>query len=171
MEDLYTTLAILSLVAFVVMLFTAASDKVVVYFDLKDLLLTMSPWVMAILTFILLHLFQHEGELNMAYLSGMQKFVHKAGVVSTIAISLYSIRKAQIYNKSFFVGFMVGVFRLVSSLIAFVVLLEQVYTLFHSKTTYREATIATMTIGIFVWMGNKLINGDRVYIKNGWDNN
>ncbi|MGL5679223.1 MAG: hypothetical protein ACRDC2_06405 [Plesiomonas shigelloides] len=60
-------------------------------------------------------------------------------------------------------------FRLVSSLIAFVILFEQAYTLLRGKTTYREAANAVLIIGLFIWIGKKLINGERVYLKKGWN--
>ncbi len=66
-------------------------------------------------------------------------------------------------------GFIVGIFKLVSVLLGVLILISQVFVMKDEKTKRKDFWFAILVFGAFWWLGKRLINGKRVYRDKGWD--
>jgi len=167
-RDLKITIVIAAIVAFVTMLIAGATNKVVIYFDKRDFFISVMPWVSVFLGWILIFAYHHGGELSLSALSGIQSFIFYASLFTAAVFIFLSIKLSITYNRNVILGLLVGVFKILSALLGAVVVVGQLGTIFSTKTRMKDALVATMVIGFFVWLGDKLINGEKVYRAKGW---
>lgn len=165
MQDLQTTLVILVLVGFIALLIVGATNKVVIYFNMADFLMSFAPWGTLLVTYILISIYQKEGTTT---LSGTQTFIKYAGGLVAALFFIASIRLSIIFNKSTGIGIIVGLFKVITALLGTVVIASQIAKIFSKESTLKDAVAAAMVISFFVWIGKKLINGEQVYIAKGW---
>ena len=169
MKDLQSTIAIVVAVAFIVMLIAGAANKIVVYFDTKDFLISFMPWGSIILAYILINIYHHgEGEVNFEHLSGMQTFVWYVGIACSVIFFIWSMKLSITYNRAVSLGFFVGIFKTLSSLLGVLIVVGNIGKVLDNKSSKKDMFIAMLVIGIFVWFGKKLINGKQVYLEKGW---
>lgn len=169
MEDLQTTVAIFALIAFVAMLIAGSTNKIVIYFDVKDFLISFMPWGSLLIGMILVNVYQHGNEsVDFNNLSGMQSFVWYASLIASAIFFIWSIKLSILHNRNTLLGVFVGLFKVLSALLGVVVLVGQVSKIFSDESSMKDAFVAMLVIGIFVWLGKKLINGEQVYIAKGW---
>lgn len=168
MQDLQTTIAVAAVIAFVAMLIAGATNKIVIYFNVRDFFVSFMPWVSILLGWALMDVYQHEGELDLNALSGIQSFILYASLTVSAMFFVWSMKLSITHNRSVLLGLLVGIFKILSALLGVLVLAGQVGKIFDDKSRMKEVLVASIVIGIFVWLGDKLVNGERVYLAKGW---
>lgn len=169
MEDLQTTILIAVFIAFVAILIAGATNKIVVYFDASDFLISFMPWGSILLGRLLLNVYQHDdGVVDFNNLSGIQEFIWYASLSVSAIFLFWSIKLSITHNKNILLGLFVGIFKVLSALLGVLVLVGQVGKVLDNKSSTSEALIAILIFGIFIWLGGKLMNGEQVYLAKGW---
>jgi len=168
MEDLQTTIAVAVVVAFIAMLIAGATNKIVIYFDGGDFLVSFMPWGSLLIGMILLNIYQHEGDVDFDALSGVQSFIWYASLLSSAVFFAWSMKLSITHNRSVVLGLIVGLFKILSAFLGILVLVGQVGRMFSDESSTKDALLAMLVFGVFIWLGKKLINGEQVYIAKGW---
>lgn len=165
MENLQTTLVLLIIVGFVAILIAGATNRVVIYFNTMDFIVSLAPWLTLLVTYFLFDIYAKE---SVTEPSGIQNIIKYSGFIVAAIFIVASMRISVFYNKSVGIGIIVGLFKLISALLGTVVVAAQISKLFDNKTSLKGAIFAMMVISVFLWIGKKLINGEQVYIEKGW---
>ncbi len=168
MENIQITIVIAVFAAFIAMLIAGATNRIVVYFDKTDLVISFMPWGTILAAYILLLVYEHNETLDFAALSGVQTFIWYTGLALAALFALWCIRLSVIHNHSLVLGVLVGIFKLLASVLAALFLVGQFLKIQDKKAGVKDAIAATLTIGVTVWLINKLVNGERVYLAKGW---
>lgn len=168
MQDLQTTLVVLVLVGFISLIIAGGTNKVVIYFNMKDFAISFAPWVTLLITVILISIYGNKGQTQHTM---VQNLIMIAGAVIAAGFFIWSIKLSIFYNRSTALGIIVGLFKVVSALLGVLVVVSQIMALLghdERKHSAASAIFSVMIIGLFVWLGKKLINGEQVYIEKGW---
>lgn len=168
-EKYQETVFILVVLAFLAMLIAGSTNKIVIYYDINDFLLSFVPWASLILGFIFVSVYQ-EGEQSADFsnLSVLQTFIWYSCIVISGLSLIWSIKLSILHNRNTVLGLFVGVFKVLSSLLGVLVLIGSLNKMFEKDARTKNVILALMVMSAFVWLGNKLINGERVYLAKGW---
>jgi hypothetical protein len=165
MEDLRTTVIILVVLTFFITLIAGASNRVVIYFDKRDFLISFMPWGSLALGWLLIYLYSHdEGGLT-----ALQMFFFYLSITSFVIFFIWAIVLSIFYNKSFFLGLFLGIIKTLSALIGVVILVMQLIKIGDDESDTKDALLSAINIGMLFWFGSKLINGKAVYLAKGWE--
>jgi len=169
MEDLQTTIAVAVVIAFISTLIAGATNKIVIYFNVGDFLVSFMPWGSIFIGLILVNLYQHEGKVDFNALSGIQSFIWYASLSLSVVFFIWSMKLSVTHNRSLVLGLFVGLFKILSALLGVLVLISQINQMFSDNSSTKNDLLAMLVFGVFIWLGNKLINGEQVYLEKGWD--
>lgn len=169
MEDTQSTIAILVLIAFIATLVAGASNKIVIYYDVKDFFVSFMPWGSLLAGVVLVNIF-HEGSesVDFSNLSGKQAVAWYTCIIASMAFFAWSAKLSIAHNRSVILGVFVGIFKVLAALLGVAVLIGQIEKIFSRDSDIKDMAVAGIVIGIFVWLGKKLINGEQVYLAKGW---
>ncbi len=168
-DEIATSLFVLVIAIYIVMLMVGMAGKVVVYFDEADLVISLLPWLTLFVSFIIVSIYQPtEQDLNTERMLQMQQFVWYIGGTLATGFAIWAIQLSIKYNRSIPLGLLYGVFKLLSGLIGVSVLISQIFTMKDEKTKRKDFWFAVLVFGAFWWLGKKLINGKQVYSNKGW---
>lgn len=81
-----------------------------------------------------------------------------------VILTLYN---AVTYNRNILLGLLIGVCKLVISILLIVLSLGYLFNL-NGKNTHSSNLFALIALGWIVWLWIKLANGERVYEKKDW---
>lgn len=170
------TFFILILFAFFIVLTMGLTNKIVIYYDSKDFLISFLPWTLILLGYILVSIYQEGNEsFNFNNLSVLQTSIWYICVIASGLAFVWSIKLSIKYNQSKIIGVIVGTFKVFSSLIGVLAFIGSLNKIFgnDSKTTRavkrQNALIGLIIMFFLVWLGRKLINGEDVYLAKGWN--
>lgn len=167
--EIATSIIVVMIAIYLIMLMVGMAGKVVVYYDEADLVISLMPWFILFVTVILAGIYQPtEQDLDPEKMLQIQRYVWYGGGILSILFSLWSILLSIKYNKSIVLGLLYGIFKLLSGLIGVLVLISQVFTMKDEKTKRKDFWFAILVFGAFWWLGKKLINGKKVYREKGW---
>jgi hypothetical protein len=65
-------------------------------------------------------------------------------------------------------GLVIGLFKLVYVVLAFAVILAQFSDAKGRRRSFGDIIVATLFVGLAVWVTSVLVNGKEVYKKKGW---
>ncbi len=168
-DKIATSLFVLIIAVYIIMLMVGMAGKVVVYYDEADLVISLLPWLILFVTVLVTGIYQpNEQDLNPEKMLQIQQFIWYAGGIFAIGFSVWAIQLSIKYNRSILLGLVYGIFKLLSGLIGVLVLISQVFTMKDEKTKRKDFWFAILVFGAFWWMGKKLINGKKVYRDKGW---
>jgi len=137
--EVVTSLFVLVMAIYVVMLLVGIAGKVVVYYDEADLVISLLPWLISFVTVILAGIYQPtEQDLDPDRMLLIQKIVWYIGGSLAIGFAMWTIELSIKYNKSIFLGVIFGIFKLLSGLIGVLVLISQVFTMKDEKTKRKD---------------------------------
>jgi len=167
--EVITSLFVLMMAIYVVMLLVGMAGKVVVYYDEADLLISLMPWLILFVTVIIVGIYQPtEQDMDPEKMLQIQKIVWYVGGVLSTGFAVWAMQLSIKYNKSILIGLIFGIFKLLSGLIGVLVLISQIFTMKDEKTKRKDFWFAILVFGSFWWLGKKLINGKKVYREKGW---
>lgn len=167
MQDLQTTIVLAVLLTFIATFIAGVSNKVVIYFDKKDLLISFMPWGSLVIGLLLLMAYQHEGTVTIENLTSVQTFIAYLSIASSVIFFIWSIRLSIRHNRSVMLGLLVGVFKILSALLGLLIICSLTVDINGRENKLKETVFAILFLGVFVWLGRRLINGQEVYrVKN-----
>src|SRR5690606_21244887 len=108
-EKYQETVFILVVLAFLAMLIAGSTNKIVIYYDINDFLLSFVPWASLILGFIFVSVYQ-EGEQSADFsnLSVLQTFIWYSCIVISGLSLIWSIKLSILHNRNTVLGLFVG---------------------------------------------------------------
>ena len=165
MENLLITLILLVLAGLIALLIAGATNKVVIYYDIKDFAISLAPGGIFLITALFMESFRKEGATEYPVIPYLVLF---AGLIAAVWFFIWSIRLSIFYNKSAAIGIIVGIFKVIAALFGTISLLGNFSRMTNKKSTTGDDISAAIWITILVWIGKKLINGEQVYIAKGW---
>ena len=170
MNEVQITILISILSAYIIILLFGAAHKIVIYFDPGDLVISLMPWFTLILTIVFMQVYQPEGtNIDFNALSAIQTYILYFGTAISFIFLVWTIILSIKYNRSFLMGLIVGIFKLVSVLLGVLILISQVSIMKDEKTKRKDFWFAILVFGAFWWLGKRLINGKIVYRDKGWE--
>lgn len=159
MENLIGILMILAFAGFIILLIAGATNKVVIYYDIKDFLISLAPG----LSILIAVLIADNPEMH-----DIKQIILIAGILIAAGFLIWSVKLSIFYNRNTALGIIVGLFKVISALIGVVVVVSHIFRIMDRKSSLRDVIWAMLIISIFTWIGKKLINGEQVYIEKGW---
>lgn len=165
MEDLQSTIMILIVVGFVGMLVAGATKKVVIYYDGGDFFISIMTWGSILAGIILVNIYSTEGAIEY---STLQEIIRYGSFIMSGIFTILAMKLSIQHNRNIILGTIIGIFKIIASLIGIVVVVGQIYTFFSDNSNRKDTFIAMIIFGIFIWLGKQLINGEKVYENKGW---
>ena len=163
MENGFEFVLLVVLSTFLLTLILGASKKVVIYYNYTDAFVSFLSGILVI-----------GGSL--AYVSALtdpsiNQAMAQGAVVVGVLLSIKSIVDAGKYNKSHAFGWLIGILKVLASLILAFLFIGALQKLFDTK---RDNIIVNFVVGIILlglvgWMLRKLVNGPEVYENKGWE--
>lgn len=141
-------------------LIAGVTDKVVIFYDTSDLYLSFAPWLLVTIFGFMASTFNNHFIQNVILLI----FVY---IIPGILV-LTSVYNSICYNKSVFIGLIVGPFKLLLALLGIVTFINSIISWLDDDISFKKSIIATIIFSITGWITAKLINGESVYVKKGW---
>lgn len=167
-DEMIKTVSLATIILVIGIVIAGASNKVVVYYNFKDFMISFMSTGSMILAFVLVGVYQPEGNASYETLTKTQESILSLGFVAAFIFFAWSLILSIKYNRNIFIGLLIGVFKVFAALLGILVLVGQVGRIFDNKASYREAAVAMLIFAVFIWLGNKLINGEEVYFSKGW---
>jgi len=171
-EDVWAYLFIVVFIAFIVCLALAGADKIVVYYDFKDVILSIlfSPFFLAaaVFGFGILSLILSPGTINIDLGElGTGEQVESISVMLVFfiicgAVLVPSFRKCTLHNRSAKVAIFVWPCKMILAPLGVVFAFAQLGRLNSKKATTGDHIGVLICFGILWWLANTLINGRRV---------
>lgn len=159
MENLITIFMVLAFAGFIILLIAGATNRVVIYFDIKDFLISLTPGIIILIAVLI---------ADNPEMHNIKQIILIAGILIAAGFLIWSIKLSIFYNRSTALGIIVGLFKVISALVGLVVIVSQILRIMDKKSSLRDVMWAMLIISIFTWIGKKLINGEQVYIEKGW---
>ncbi len=167
--EVVTSLFVLVMAIYIIMLMIGIAEKVVVYYDEADLIISLMPWLILFVAVLIAGIYQPtEQDMDPEKMLQIQKIVWYTGGILSAGFALWTIQLSIRYNRSILLGLIYGVFKLLSGLIGVLVLISQVFAMKDEETKRKDFWFAILVFGVFWWLGKKLINGKKVYREKGW---
>ena len=149
--------------SFIVLLVAGMTNRVVIFADGNDLMWTVSVFLAPIMGLMIAGTLVPEGgefenETAAIVVAGIGGVIGLGGCVMTFILS--------IKHNGLFLGIIIGIFKVVAALVAAVCAIGLLGKIFGKDTgSFSKRMMAAIVFGILLWMIQKLINGDEVYIR------
>lgn len=136
------------------------SNKIIVYSDTEDFIFSFMPFGSFIISMFIAGLFES---------SLMQGVVFLIGTIVTIVSAYVAVTTSILHARPTKLGVIVGIVQILSAGIGAFVLIGSLKTVFSEESSTKESLKAMLIFGIFIWPGERLINGEAFYATKGWD--
>jgi len=157
-----------TIIGVVVIVIAGVRDRVVIYFDKKDFWISFLPWV---LYFVCVYLVTDgDAQTPIDFTAPPEGMVIPLYIMYTaIVICLVAIIKRSIYyNRSFFLGVCIALFKVLFSLFAVFGLLGYMSRAMDSNKGFGQRISALVVFAVLYTLWEEFINGHNVYRQKGW---
>lgn len=154
---------------FVLVFALGLANKVVLYADSVDFLVSLAPWAIPVITMMFLQGasgLSHNPEAHQE-LSHDDLMIFYTSIGVSGLFALWSLKMAVQANRNIFLGSLVWIFKLCVSLLSIFVLAGFVDNKNSSHSTNQLGVV--IALGLCIWLKRKLFNADSVYASKGWD--
>jgi hypothetical protein len=79
-----------------------------------------------------------------------------------------NFKSSVFHNKNLGLGLVIGLFKLVYVILAFAVILAQFSDAKDRRRSFGDIIVATLFVGLAIWVTSVLVNGKEVYKQKGW---
>ncbi len=159
-HDLESGIALAVVISFIGMLLVGMNNKIVIYFDKRDFYISLMPWVSLFIGLFIASWFETPF---------IQNSFLVISFIAAVLFSVWAVKLSVIYNQSTLLGVFVGIFKVLCSLLGIVLLIGTLQKMFSKDSGLKDFIVGTILLGVFIWIGKKLINGEQVYRSKGWD--
>lgn len=152
-------------ILFIGIFYAGAAKKVVIYYDMKDLFISIG----ALITPLMIYVFLQEEKIESESVKAIIYYVVTPviGILSLYLIYL-NFNNGIFHNKNLALGLVIGLFKLVYVVLAFAVILAQFSDAKDRRRSFGDIIVATIFVGLAIWVTNVLVNGKEVYKQKGW---
>ena len=165
--DLVKLFFILPGVIFVGTVIAGATNKVVIFFNWSDLINTIMIFISPlVIGGAGMAIFQDQnGEIN----ETTETIIMVLTVITTAFFIIKCFMLSIKYNKSLLVGLFIGLMKTVVAILGVLILIGYVNELLDDEyKSIGQWILMVLILGLFVWLGKKLVNGQSVYDAKGW---
>jgi hypothetical protein len=159
---------LLGLAVFILFLgifYAGAAKKVVIYYNTKDLFISVGALITPLMIYVFLQGEKIESET-------VKAIIYYVLAPTLVLLSLYllylNFNNGIFHNKNLVLGLVIGLFKLVYVVLAFAVILAQFSDAKDRRRSFGDVIVATLVVGLAVWITSVLINGKEVYKQKGW---
>ena len=170
LEQFTKTLLIIFVICFTTALIAGMTNKVVIYFNFKDLFISFMVTGIWFVAAILVVIYSTEGQGE--NLNTMQTNILYITAGISILCAIFTIKQSAQHNRNIPLGLLIGVFKIITGLLFILIALGYLFGKSSSESENSSgmgALIIILLLGIFVWIAVKLINGEEVYRKKEWE--
>lgn len=164
-SNLPAILGLVFLALFIVIFYAGAAKKVVIYYDYKDLFISIGSLFTPFLLFSLWQEESIEPEFAKTFISWIATPL--LGLLSIFLIYL-NFRNAIFHNRNIPIGIIIGIFKLTYVILAFTIIFAQFSGGKDRRRSFGDVIIAALIVGLAVWITTVLVNGKEVYKQKGW---
>ena len=150
----FRILLLASAFSFVALTVAAFTNRIVVFYDWKDLINTLMIFLSVIVGLLLVGFFDGDGTMQFVMLWA-----------TTIAVIYYcfkTLKSSIINNNSFFLGSVVGLFKIFISATLAILVFGKIGELIDKKGTSGTRFVSMLFLGLFMYILNMFVNGERV---------
>ena len=152
-------------ILFIGIFYAGAAKKVVIYYDTKDLFISVGALITPLMIYVLLQEEKIESETVKAIIYYVITPI--LGLLSLYLLYL-NFNSGIFHNKNLALGLVIGLFKLVYVILAFAVILAQFSDAKDRRRSFGDIIVATLIIGLAIWVTSVLVNGKEVYKQKGW---
>lgn len=153
---------------FIILLLLGLTDIIIIYRDVYDFWWSLGLVLFPISAFFLLSLLAPAESVKMSQFfwdDRASKTISISGFLLTI-LSFYKVFSNCIKNNGLIFGILMIFFKVISSVLVLALLLCTFNKLSDKKTSKKEKILTLIIFGLFIFIINRLINGERVLSKN-----
>ena len=149
--------------SFIVLLVAGMTNRVVIFSDGIDLMWTVLVFGAPVIGFVIGATLVPEGgvfenEISAVVVAGIGGVIGLGGCLMTFISS--------IKHNGLFLGIIIGIFKVLAALLATLCAIGLLGKIFDKDAgSFSKRMMAVVVFGILLWMIQKLINGDEVYIR------
>jgi hypothetical protein len=150
---------------FIAIFYAGAAKKVVIYYDTKDLFISVG----ALITPLMIYVFLQEEKIELDTAKAIIYYIITPilGLLSLYLLYL-NFKSGVFHNKNISIGMVVGLFKLVYVVLAFAVILAQFSESKDKRRSFGDVIVAALFVGLAIWVTSVLVNGKEVYKQKGW---
>jgi len=150
---------------FIAIFYAGAAKKVVIYYDTKDLFISVG----ALITPLIIYVFLQEEKIESETAKAIIYYIITPilGLLSLYLLYL-NFKSGVFHNRNISIGMVVGLFKLVYVVLAFAVILAQFSDSKDRRRSFGDIIVATLVVGLAIWVTSVLVNGKEVYKQKGW---
>ncbi len=152
-------------ILFIGIFYAGAAKKVVIYYDTKDLFISVGALITPLMIYVLLQEEKIESEMVKAVIYYV--IAPTLGLLSLYLLYL-NFNNGIFHNKNLTLGLVIGIFKLVYVILAFAVILAQFSDAKDRRRSFGDIIVATLIVGLAIWVTSVLVNGKEVYKQKGW---
>ena len=163
----WETLLYIVLLSFITLFFLGITNKVIIYKDTSDFMWNIFLILVPLFTMMILAFLMPEplpDTYNFFWETQNTSIISIMGL-SITAISLLKVFINCIKNNGMPFGLVIFIFKVFASLIITILLLAFIGKLFDDKAAWKTLFVPLILFGLFIFIINRLINGDRVISK------
>lgn len=158
-------LGLIVFVLFIAVFYAGAAKKVVIYYDYKDLFISIGALFTPFLLFFLWQEESNTSELAKTIIYWVANPL--LGLLSIFLIYL-NFKNGIFHNRNIPIGIIVGIFKLTYVILAFTIIFAQFSESKDRRRSFGDVIIAALIVGLAVWITTVLVNGKEVYKQKGW---
>jgi len=166
-EDTLQLVLYLTTISFALLVVLGMTNTIIVYRDMNDFIWSIIVVVAPVFTFIGLSFLMPEvppPEYDFYWQTTNTSVITLIGIIGTI-ISMIKMFVNCVGNNGIFLGIVMFVFKILASIIMCILMVGIVGKIFDNKSSYRTLIVALIVFGVFTFILNRLVNGDRVLAK------
>ena len=166
-RDNWEALLYIVLLSFITLFFLGITNKVIIYRDASDFMWNIFLIIVPLFTMMILVFIMPEP------LPDNYKFfweTQNTSIISIIGLSLTALSLLKVFincikNNGMLFGLVIFIFKVFASLIISILLLAFIGKLFDDKAAWKTLFVPLLLFGLFIFVINRLINGDSVLSK------
>ena len=166
-SDNLVVLSYIAIGAFTLLFFLGFTDSIIVYRDVTEFIWSLAIIIVPIATFFALALLGPEEtppDYNIFWTTSQEKIVTSIGVLFSLLAVAKTFRSC-LANNGTILGPIMFLFKLVASVISVLVVIGVANKLFAQNRSIKSVVVAMIVFGLFSFFLNRLINGERVMLK------
>ena len=165
--DNWESLLYIVLLSFIILFFLGITNKVIIYRDTSDFMWNIFLIIVPLFTMMILAFLMPEplpDNYNFFWETQNTSIISIMGL-SITTLSLLKVFINCIKNNGMPFGLVIFIFKVFASLIITILLLAFIGKLFDDKASWKTLFVPLLLFGLFIFVINRLINGDRVLSK------
>lgn len=161
-------LALLAVAAALVLLVVlGATNRVVVFYNVADAWWSVAPTITLAVAAVVSVFMAPPGAKEFGG-TEVERMILWAGVAGAALCSAVTVYNAVRYNKSIILGLIVGVGKVLISILMAVTFVGSFRAVFDRRKTIRQSLAFALVVATLGFLWKLLVNGERVYRQKGW---